>query len=404
MSKAIRMAFLKLLLFVSVYAGVFYFFGFSKPTLDPLPLIADRRSAMDFQDFPIGKSSGYVRMVHSPFLVSRGVPRIIHQSFRQRNIKRPDWAYCSKTWIDLMPDWEYRFWMDDDNLSLVTRYLPQYLEVYNTVYKTVMKADFARLLYMYHFGGVYADFDFELIRSLEEYHLINENDMVILGTQGYFLEWDHSVPNAFMMSTPGHPFWAFCINMAMDRGFYLLDKKKKGIKVPRVEAEYFTGPRLMYNCVKEYVDPGKKHQRGAWDSSKSMKPGETFEDQDKKSFMEVDLPQSFAKDRISLKKRSGEVLNFGHQGDSRVYLSYPWEFYPIAWAGEATRVNSTLTDLLGECYRISDSVGKVTKFKLSSDVRETEQEVTTLKARSYCSQMMYKVGAFAVTYWTHSWQ
>eukprot|EP01135_Chromosphaera_perkinsii_P001167 Nk52_evm6s160 gene=Nk52_evmTU6s160 len=345
-------------------------------------------------------------------LVSAGIPRIFHQSYRARDIQRQDWTYCSQSWTSKLPEWEYRFWMDDDNENLVKRFLPQYLDVYNTVYRPVMKADFARLLYMYFFGGVYADFDFELLRSLEEYDLINENNIVVLGTQGFYTEWDHSIPNAFMMSTPGHPFWAFCINMAMDRGLDLQQKLNSGEKKnnqEEVEAEYYTGPRLLHHCVKEYGDPKRDLNRAVWDPSSSIPsprrqvPGEIMKDAMDSDPRYKKDPFELAKDRVAMKERQGTVMNFGFQGDRRVYVAYPWEFYPISWDGGATGMNSTLTGHLHECYRVSDAVGKKIKYRKVGTTEEKEQPVNFLDARAYCAQEIAKAGAFAVTYWTHGW-
>lgn len=60
---------------------------------------------------------------------------------------------------------------------------------------------------MFNGAGVYADLDFESIRSLED---------VLAGRQVVLAEmteeeWDQKIPNAWLASTKGHPFWLYCI-------------------------------------------------------------------------------------------------------------------------------------------------------------------------------------------------
>lgn len=54
---------------------------------------------------------------------------------------------------------------------------------------------------------MYADLDFESIRSLDD---------VLAGRQVVLAEmtdeeWDQKVPNAWLASIKGHPFWLYCI-------------------------------------------------------------------------------------------------------------------------------------------------------------------------------------------------
>ncbi len=60
---------------------------------------------------------------------------------------------------------------------------------------------------MHDSAGVYADLDFESLRNLED---------VLAGQQVVLAEmtdedWDQAIPNAWLASEKGHPFWLFCI-------------------------------------------------------------------------------------------------------------------------------------------------------------------------------------------------
>lgn len=90
------------------------------------------------------------------------------------------------------------------------------------------------------YGGVYADLDFESLKPLDP---LLEEAQVVLGTLGKNSPPEHSVPNSFMASTPGHPFWMFCFakmlsaNLANRVGSYV---------------ETVTGPIMLKQALDEY--------------------------------------------------------------------------------------------------------------------------------------------------------
>lgn len=54
---------------------------------------------------------------------------------------------------------------------------------------------------------MYADLDFESIRNLDDV-LSGQQVVLALMTDE---EWDQKVPNAWLASSKGHPFWMFCM-------------------------------------------------------------------------------------------------------------------------------------------------------------------------------------------------
>ena len=59
-------------------------------------------------------------------------------------------------------------------------------------------------MYLHHYGGVYVDLDFESINPMGGYL---KGKQLVLGRMGSDVHFYHSIPNAFMASVPGHPFW-----------------------------------------------------------------------------------------------------------------------------------------------------------------------------------------------------
>jgi mannosyltransferase OCH1-like enzyme len=125
--------------------------------------------------------------------------RIIHQSWKDENL--PYHVY-KKEWIDSWlrynPDWEYRLWTDEDNNALVGNHFEWFLPTFEK-YSNIQKADAARYFYLYKYGGLYVDLDFECLRNIEP---LLKGWSIVLGEA-----LDGIVHPAFMYSEPGHPFW-----------------------------------------------------------------------------------------------------------------------------------------------------------------------------------------------------
>jgi mannosyltransferase OCH1-like enzyme len=61
---------------------------------------------------------------------------------------------------------------------------------------------------MYHFGGVYVDFDFlKLLGALDE-TLMKDGLLVWVS-----IHFEDSIPNAFIASAPKHPFWLIVLSL-----------------------------------------------------------------------------------------------------------------------------------------------------------------------------------------------
>ncbi|WP_170265534.1 glycosyltransferase [Thiohalocapsa marina] len=139
--------------------------------------------------------------------------------------------------------WEYRFWTDADNLAFLTAHYPEFLPIYQGYASPICRADAIRYFLLYHFGGLYADLDFECLRPFDA---LLEGKGVVLGLepdahlgQHKHFEHDRIVCNALMASRPGHPFWRFVIDLLKDTSRHPgpLDA---------------TGPYLLTRAVAEY--------------------------------------------------------------------------------------------------------------------------------------------------------
>jgi mannosyltransferase OCH1-like enzyme len=140
------------------------------------------------------------------------IPRIIHQTWKVEQVPE-QWLAFQQTWRGNHPDYEYRFWTDDDNRAFVAKVFPEFLAIYDGYPHAVSRADLARYLVVCHFGGVYADLDCESLKPLDD--LIAGRTLVFgLEPPSHLarppVAWrglTRIVCNALFASAPNHPFW-----------------------------------------------------------------------------------------------------------------------------------------------------------------------------------------------------
>lgn len=80
------------------------------------------------------------------------IPKIYHQSWMSPELP-VDFQFWSDSCRSLHPDWEWVLWTDEDNANLVRMHFPWLEESYNALPAEIYRADLARSLYMYAFGG-----------------------------------------------------------------------------------------------------------------------------------------------------------------------------------------------------------------------------------------------------------
>jgi len=94
------------------------------------------------------------------------IPRIIHQSYISIETLPDRWKMVPAAWKKTHPDFEYRFWSDEDNRELIRTKYPWFLPVYDGYPNPISRADAARYFVIYTYGGIYADMDIIPLRSL----------------------------------------------------------------------------------------------------------------------------------------------------------------------------------------------------------------------------------------------
>lgn len=134
------------------------------------------------------------------------IPRIIHQTWKAREIGPPFREEWCAIWRDKNPGWDYRLWTDEDLEEFVQVEYPWFLKTFLCYDAHIKRVDAARYLILNRLGGVYADMDFICLKPLAP--LLDGRSLVFASqyenVTAHRGDW---VCNAWMASAPGHPFW-----------------------------------------------------------------------------------------------------------------------------------------------------------------------------------------------------
>ncbi len=116
------------------------------------------------------------------------IPKIIWQTMKTNRVPVLMKSYAD-TWMDLNPEYEYRFCDDEDIIDFIKTCFPEYLEGYKRLKFGASKADLWRYLIIYRYGGIYADIDCKCINPLRQWLNPNSSYITQLGTNKDVCQW-----------------------------------------------------------------------------------------------------------------------------------------------------------------------------------------------------------------------
>jgi hypothetical protein len=96
------------------------------------------------------------------------IPKIIHQTWSDDPLPQI-LKYIRDENIKLLKDKGYEFilWTDEMILKLINDNYPNFYKIYNSTKTGVQRGDIARLMIVYHYGGIYIDLDILLLKDID---------------------------------------------------------------------------------------------------------------------------------------------------------------------------------------------------------------------------------------------
>ena len=177
------------------------------------------------------------------------IPKIIHQQWKTEIIPDKFMKWRNK-WFQLFPEPEYThmLWTDVNGRELIEKYYNWFLPTYDGYKHNINRADAARYFILHHYGGIYADLDYEPTTNFYEY--LPQNQVAMVESPYY---WNEKTQNCLMSSPKNDPFWIDLFATLM----------KNANKEEVLEA---TGPILLdqameYSSHPSYILPCENFQR-----------------------------------------------------------------------------------------------------------------------------------------------
>lgn len=195
-----------------------------------------------------------------------GIPARIIQTGRSRDLPLLASAAAANLRC-LNPNFEHRFFDDDDVIAFVDNEFPEYREVFESFPLSIQKCDFFRYLAVFRLGGFYFDTDVFFSTGLNE--LLAERcvfpfeELTISAYLRRQHQMDWEIGNYGFGATPGHPFLLAiienCIRAQQDPEW--VKPMMRGI--PRLFGSEFhvlntTGPGLISRTLAENSELAKQ--------------------------------------------------------------------------------------------------------------------------------------------------
>lgn len=167
------------------------------------------------------------------------IPKIIFQTWKSKTEIPHNYLHWQETIRKHNPEYVYRLWDDADNRLFIEKNYPWFLETYDAFPAEIFRADAVRYFFLFQYGGIYADMDTECLKPLDP--LLDVAD-VVLGRMGTNPHFEHSIPNAIMLSKPRQEFWLLVISLMMT----MIGRHER--------PEYVTGPVIIKTAHDMYLN------------------------------------------------------------------------------------------------------------------------------------------------------
>ena len=165
------------------------------------------------------------------------IPKIIFRTCWSHDIPEK-WKASSESIKLLMPEWQDILMDDEENRNFVKKHFPDFLTYYDNFPYNIQRADAIRYMFLYIYGGLYIDMDFEILNPLDEL-FVSDNEVYLVKSGNV----NSCYTNSFMASKPRSKFWLEVIEeMKKPLPFYIIGK--------HLTVMCSTGPMMLSRVAK----------------------------------------------------------------------------------------------------------------------------------------------------------
>ena len=147
--------------------------------------------------------------------INENIPKVIYLTHKE---KIPQ--FVIDNWKNLNPDYQIKFYNDEDCRNFIKNNYPQkFLDYFDMLSQNKgagpIKGDFWRCLILYKYGGVYADSDIELLKPIK-FFLEPDTDFLTCNSL-----YNNSLNPHLIISRPNNIILEKCINIYVNEKFNL---------------------------------------------------------------------------------------------------------------------------------------------------------------------------------------
>jgi mannosyltransferase OCH1-like enzyme len=102
----------------------------------------------------------------APDQAGQTVPKLIMQTWKSEGMSET-WRRGQQSVLKHFPDWQYVFLTDAAMHSFVVAHFPDLHEAFCALPYNIQRADVLRYLWLYKYGGLYLDLDYEVLRPFD---------------------------------------------------------------------------------------------------------------------------------------------------------------------------------------------------------------------------------------------
>ena len=145
------------------------------------------------------------------------IPKIIHQTWKDKNLPPIIYKVVSENISFFkMNGYELMFWTDEMILKLISDEYPNFYNIYKLARTGVQKGDIARILLVYHYGGIYIDLDVLVLKDFAEILDMASNKLYITyeprGQTTALYNSDNYICNAFFAANKNNNMLKVILN------------------------------------------------------------------------------------------------------------------------------------------------------------------------------------------------
>lgn len=123
----------------------------------------------------------------------------------------PKWVQGQHSVQAAFPDWTYVFLTDDDCLAFVQDFFPEHLRAFQNLPYNIQRADVIRYMWLYVYGGLYLDMDYEVKTPFETYLSSFDAPLMLM----HSVHISYVLTNSLIVAKPGQTLFLSMISKAL---------------------------------------------------------------------------------------------------------------------------------------------------------------------------------------------